>query len=199
MKFVYYGPVLWMFAAAITLWVAPVFAAEATVTIVGHKGEPAQIIDNKTGTVTEQDTSTLRVNTVSPIAVEHAEERTAEEEAEVKADEAKDAEAAKAEAEKKKKAEEEKAKADAAAAKAAAEKAKLEKAEAEMKSMGWINQTEDGKYLFNPNTMQFLPREDVLQKFLPADPKAKSDGNAAAKPPSPSPAASKDDSDDGPF
>jgi hypothetical protein len=175
---------------------APVFAEEAAVTIVGRKGEPAQIIDNNTGVVTEQDPDTLRMNVVSPLAMENAELRAAEEEELVKEDEAKDAEAAKVEAARKKQEAEAAAKAEAAAAKTAAEKAKLEKAEAEMKGMGWINQTEDGKFLFNPNTMQFRPRDEVVKEFLPPDP-----GEKAARPRPRGPAAGSPETDtgDGPF
>lgn len=186
----------WILAAAIIVLAMPVLAEDAAVTIVGHKGEPAQIIDNETGVVTEQDPDTLRMNVVSPEVMEDDALRAAEEAEVVKEDEAKDAEAAKAEAARKKQEAEAAAKAEAAAAKAAAEKAKVEKAEAEMKSMGWINQTEDGKYLFNPNTMQFRPREEVLKEYLPPDPDAKAAppkrrGPAAGSPP--------DGSGDGPF
>jgi hypothetical protein len=175
---------------------APVFAEEAAITIVGRKGAPAQIIDNTTGVVTEQDPDTLRMNVVSPVAMEDDALRAAEESEVVKEDEAKDAEAAKAEAARKKQEAEAAAKAEAASAKTAAEKAKLEKAEAEMKGMGWINQTEDGKFLFNPNTMQFRPRDEVVKEFLPPDPGEKS---APPKPRGPAAGSPADDSGDGPF
>lgn len=144
-------------------------AGTAPITLVGRKGEPIAIVDNRTGEVSTDEAGERFVNQMSPEALIRQEVRqvqeaeAAEADAEARREQAEQTAAAAADAAKAK------AEAQAKADKAAGEAARQAKAENDMRGMGWQPWTPDGKILFNPNTFQFQPREEIVERFLPPE------------------------------